>query len=230
MHEGPVFADIKVFMKLPGSFHFNQIPDCTHLTSLTMPPAFDRQDYWQTRFTEESSFEWLLASDAFLDILKPHLRALPPDAPILQLGSGTSNMHLQLRAMGFTDITNIDYAPLALEKGKAAERAEFGDVRSTYAVADALKLHLGRKYAIAIDKSTADSIACGGEDALLLLSRGVKRHLSDGGKWISLSYSMSRFDDPGIPLDISLLCKVPVKKVKETEPDVFLHCYLLQKR
>ncbi|KAK4442923.1 hypothetical protein QBC34DRAFT_222682 [Podospora aff. communis PSN243] len=194
------------------------------------PLAFESKAYWHARFSSETSFEWLVPSDVFMSILEPHLQSLTPDSAILQLGFGTSDVHVHLRRRGFTNITNIDYEPLAVKAGEEAEKQAFGDVQTTYLVADALELDLGEKYALVIDKSTADAVACGGEAALVAMAQGVERHLSEQGLWISLSYSAFRFDDPGLPLEVSLFCKVPTPKQRATDPDVFHYCYALRKK
>ena len=157
-----------------------------------MPPAFETQSYWHTRFTTESHFEWLLPSTALL----PILTSLPSglSTPILHLGFGTSSLQLHLRAAGFTDITNVDYEPLAVERGKEAEMKEFGDVKMGYQVVDVTEMEMGREYGLVVDKGAADAVACGGEEGVRKMVERVGESLGEGGVWVCVSYSGGRFE------------------------------------
>lgn len=218
-----------------------------------MPADFDKREYWHDRFTTETRFEWLATSDDFMRILEAdadflkmlRLNACSSSCPprVLHVGFGTSDLQNHLRAAGFRDVLNVDYEPLALERGRAAEKARFGDVRMGYAVADATRLdqELGllgnvngygekqttRKFDLVIDKSTADAVSCGGEEAVLNMCRAVRRCLAPGGFWISLSYSQSRFDIDGLPFRCEVVARIPTMKFRSTDPDVYHHCYKL---
>lgn len=216
-----------------------------------MPADFDKREYWHDRFTTENRFEWLATSDEFMRILEAdvdfsRLKDNPCSSRILHVGFGTSDLQNHLRAAGFRDVLNVDYEPLAVERGRAAEEARFGDVRMGYAVADATRLNaelgllggengegkgeMRRKFDLVIDKSTADAVSCGGEDAVLSMCRAVRRCLTPGGIWISLSYSQSRFDIEGLPFRCEVVARIPTMKFKETDPDVYHHCYKLTPR
>ncbi|KAL7923059.1 S-adenosyl-L-methionine-dependent methyltransferase [Trichoderma austrokoningii] len=197
-----------------------------------MPVDFDKQAYWHDRFSTETSFEWLLSSAEFISIIRPILTNLEPSsARILHLGSGTSDLQNYLRHLGFLDVTNVDYEPLAAERGRQLEKQAFGDVRMKYAVADATNLQLGdeeRKFDLVVDKSTVDAVSCGGDDQVRRMARCVKEHLAPGAVWISMSYSAYRFDVEGLPFNVEVLAKVPTPKIKVTDPDIFHWCYLLR--
>ncbi|POS72904.1 hypothetical protein DHEL01_v208712 [Diaporthe helianthi] len=224
-----------------------------------MPADFDKQDYWHTRFTNETRFEWLATSDEFMRILEADtdfckLRqrnhhsasSFPPPPPprILHIGFGTSDLQNHLRAAGFEHVLNVDYEPLAVERGRSHEQERFGDVRMGYAVADATRLDvdLGRpgqtatgevetqppKFDLVIDKSTVDAVSCGGDEAVLRMCRAVRKCLAPSGFWISLSYSGSRFDIEGLPFRCEVIARIPTMKLRETDPDVYHHCYKLK--
>lgn len=195
-----------------------------------MPPAFDKREYWEQRFSSETSFEWLMTSESFVTVLEPYLANLAPDTPILHLGFGTSDLQVHLRKRGFTSITNIDFEPLAVERGQDLERAAFGNVQMTYLVADCTQLHLDRRYDLILDKSTVDAVACGVDAAFPAMMDSVARHLTEDGIWISISYSAYRYDSPSLPLAVEVIAQIPVKKQKPTDPDVFTYCYLLRRR
>ena len=195
-----------------------------------MPADFEKQNYWRERFTTETSFEWLISSAAFMGILLPYLQPLAKSAPILHLGSGTSDLHNHLRQHGFFSVTNMDYESLALERGRQLERDRFGDVKTKYVFADATRLKTADRYQVVIDKSTADAIGCGGGDALMLLAKGLHRCLGDNGFWVSLSYSPSRFEHVQSLFEVEVISRVLTPKSKPTDPDVFHCCYLLRPR
>ncbi|KAK3395753.1 S-adenosyl-L-methionine-dependent methyltransferase [Sordaria brevicollis] len=197
-------------------------------------PDFDKQSYWHQRFESETAFEWLIPSTTFMPILDAFLEKLPEsDANILHLGFGTSDLQTHLRTRGFDNITNVDYEPLAIERGRHLEKAAFGDVKMRYITADATHLDAVsdisfQKYHLVIDKSTADAISCAGDDAVLAMAQGIHRSLADGGVWISVSYSAFRYDIPQLPFDVEVISKIPTAKARATDPDIYHYCYLLR--
>ncbi|PNP39040.1 hypothetical protein TGAM01_v205338 [Trichoderma gamsii] len=201
-----------------------------------MPVDFDKQAYWHDRFSTETSFEWLLSSAEFISIIKPILTNLEPSsARILHIGSGTSDLQNYFRHLGFLDVTNVDYEPLATERGRELEKQAFGDVKMKYAVADATDLKLSAdnhdeecKFDLVVDKSTVDAISCGGGEQVRRMASCVEEHLAPGAVWISMSYSAYRFDIEGLPFNVEVLAKVPTPKNKATDPDIFHWCYLLR--
>ncbi|KAI8951176.1 S-adenosyl-L-methionine-dependent methyltransferase [Xylaria longipes] len=209
-----------------------------------MAADFEKQSYWHSRFAQEESFEWLTSSATFLRFIKPHLTAAAPSTRrrILHLGSGTSDLHTHLRAEGHDDVTNVDYEPLALARGREIEARVFGDVRTRYVVADVTRLSAacadlspgpgpGRgEFDLVVDKSTVDAVSCGGEAALLDMARGVRGCLAPGGVWVSLSYSSGRFQLDELPFEVSVVGKIPTPKAKVTDPDVYYWVYLLRPR
>lgn len=240
-----------------------------------MPIDFDKQEYWHHRFATETQFEWLVPSSTFMSIIEPHVTALlsnyhhshnnntnnsdahsesdesdasssPPAPRVLQIGFGTSDLQNHLRARGLRHILNIDYEPLAIERGRQLEEQAFGDVVMKYAVMDATQLcfseptydddgrhrrhRTSQKFDLVLDKSTVDAVSCGGQEAFLRMARGVRRCLAPGRVWISLSYSSSRFDvrEEGLlPFEVDVLAKIPTPKIRATDPDIYHWCYLL---
>lgn len=193
-----------------------------------MPADFDKQEYWHERFSTENAFEWLVPSGVFMSIINPYLENLKFSSKILQLGFGTSDLQNHIRALGFCEVFNVDYEPLAIERGRQIENQAFGDVQMRYLVADVTQLSLDETFEIVVDKSTVDAVSCGGDEALLRMAQGVKRCLSPAGFWISLSYSCSRFDMHDLPFDVDVIARLPTPKLRETDPDIFYYCYLLR--
>ncbi|TDZ13429.1 Methyltransferase-like protein 13 [Colletotrichum spinosum] len=193
-----------------------------------MPVDFDKQSYWGERFASETSFEWLTESATFMSIVDPYLAPLGDSAPILHLGFGTSDLQNHFRQRGFDNITNVDFEPLAIDRGKLLEKKVFGDVRMRYLVVDVTQLQLPHKYDLVVDKSTVDAVSCGGADRLLSMAEGVRRHLADDGVWISLSYSCCRFDVEELPFEVETIARIPTPKAKPHDPDVYHWCYLMR--
>ncbi|KAI1437422.1 S-adenosyl-L-methionine-dependent methyltransferase [Xylaria sp. CBS 124048] len=196
-----------------------------------MVTDFEKQSYWHTRFATETSFEWLTSSPTFLTFVTPYL--VSPAQRILHLGSGTSDLHAHLRAKGYLDVTNIDYEPLALTRGRQIEEDAFGDIQTKYLVADVTSLSVSlpaRSFDLVVDKSTIDAVSCGGDDAVLSMARCVRECLTADGVWISLSFSATRFELDGMPFTVDVLGKIPTPKRKPLDPDVFYWCYLLRAR
>ncbi|KAH7032641.1 S-adenosyl-L-methionine-dependent methyltransferase [Microdochium trichocladiopsis] len=202
----------------------------------SMPSDFEKQSYWHERFVSEQAFEWLVPSERFVQELEPRLARLEKSARVLHLGCGTSDVHNHLRRRGFTNVTNVDYEPLAIERSRALEQAAFGDTAMEYVVADATQLCSGDaawagQFDLVLDKSTADAISCGGEEAVRKMAAGVKASLATDGAWISMSYSATRFAFlDGLLFKVDVLARVPTAKARSNDPDVHHYCYVLEPR
>ncbi|KLU92804.1 hypothetical protein MAPG_11716 [Magnaporthiopsis poae ATCC 64411] len=208
-----------------------------------MPSDFDKQEYWHDRFSSETEFEWLVPSATLMEVMGPHLARLPDTARILHLGSGTSDLQNHLRRRGFLDVTNVDYEPLAIERGRRLEARAFdGDIRTRYLVADVTRPDLAaqllrgggdddnatsRPFDLVVDKSTADAVSCGGDEAMLAMLAGVRACMADSSCWISLSYSATRYLRDGLPFHVEVMERLPTPKLKESDPDIFHWVYLL---
>ena len=200
-----------------------------------MASDFENPMYWRKRFQSETAFEWLTPSSTFIDLLAPYLDRLDPQASeILHLGSGTSDLHNHLRRSGFLNVTNIDYEPLALERGQQLERKAFGDVKTRYRVADVTKLeppaNSEPKCRLVVDKSTADAVSCGGDEAVAAMAERIHGCLDKkSGVWISMSYSDSRFDVGRVRelFHVGVVSTVPIPKRLESDPDIAHWCYEL---
>lgn len=200
-----------------------------------MAADFERQSYWHQRFESETAFEWLVSSEHFMDIIHPYIDHLSTESRVLQLGAGTSDLQNHFRSQGLVDVINVDYEPLAADRGRDLERQAFGDVRMRYVVGDATQLpsrmddrDSANRFDLVVDKSTCDAVACGGDEQLRRMARGIKRCLSDGGVWITLSFSADRFTIEDLPFHIETIARVPTPKLKDTDPDIYHWCYLLR--
>ncbi|KAF4125389.1 Methyltransferase domain [Geosmithia morbida] len=194
---------------------------------------YDQQSYWRRRFETETSFEWLMPSDGFMNLMQPHISHLDASSRILHLGFGTSDLQNHFRARGLVDVTNVDYEPLAVERGRDLERQRFGDVRMRYAVGDVTQLGAGNpgeygSYDLVVDKSTSDAVACAGEIPLRRMADAIRGRLAPGGIWIALSFSQDRFTIPNLPFHVDIIARVPTPKRLPNDPDIYHWCYLLR--
>lgn len=142
-----------------------------------MPPDFSDVEYWNARFVTEDEFEWLKHPSDLTSHLEDLLGRIPErDRSVLHIGSGSSTLSLTLRGLVShpEQVHNVDYSPNAIELGMAMEKKAFGGDSSTYmrwSCVDLLNrrdvLSLGDHdlfhppCTLIVDKSVADSIACG---------------------------------------------------------------------
>lgn len=186
---------------------------------------FHDVDYWTKRFESERKFEWLINSAQFMSVLLPFCNA---KLKILNLGSGTSDLQIHLRAKGLL-VTNIDFSETAIRCGREAELAAFGDCCMEHKVADVTCLPMfDHLFDLVVDKSTADAVACAGDDALLRMAHSVRGIMSNRATWISCSYSETRYQGIGtIPFHVELLQRFPRPKSTVHEPTLYIWVYKL---
>ena len=70
-------------------------------------------EYWDKRYSEEQSYDWLLTYEKLAVHLQPLLH---PDSRILVLGAGNSTLSGDLYAAGFSHITNIDISQVVVTR------------------------------------------------------------------------------------------------------------------
>ncbi|KAI0639555.1 hypothetical protein C8Q77DRAFT_1081796 [Trametes polyzona] len=155
-----------------------------------MPPDYELQSYWQTRFVDENHFEWLGDGK---DTILPHVRSFlrgsraSPDtssspARLLHIGAGTSSLSERLRELYISEyggevderaIVNADFVEELVARKRAAEesrREAGGPSRGMqWVCADVLRwpdlerlLETGGGlFNVVVEKSTSDAISCG---------------------------------------------------------------------
>ncbi|ORY93226.1 hypothetical protein BCR43DRAFT_496540 [Syncephalastrum racemosum] len=206
---------------------------------------FHSQKYWQDRFNNEQHFEWLFTWDT----LKPYLGYyLDPKEPILHLGCGNSQLGFDLIEQGYSRVVNVDYADNVITqmKEKTRERVPALQDRLEWYAADCLTDDLSRlgsassprDYSVAIDKSLADTIACGDtedQQNMKRLSQRVLQAIRPNGVWISISFSSSRqyaFDTSGEwtwQTEQALPIKVVQPNDTPNAPDIYYYLYIQRK-
>lgn len=148
-------------------------------------PDFGSQDYWDQRFTTNTTpFDWLSAPDALDPLIIDAIRTSSEENPqILHIGCGSSmlSQHLKTHVKNPCQVHNIDYSSVVVEAEKKRELNSLGGNVDACARWDAVDLldyaslveTCGQgEYALVVDKSTADAISCA-DDVVCQLPYGV---------------------------------------------------------
>ena len=144
---------------------------------------------WDAYHMRELEMEWLMPYEGeFGNRLKDGLSRIPRNAPLLELGCGTSSLARSLHDdLGFRNITCIDISRQAIMAAQkdatalAGVRFEYGDARQMSFEKES--------FGACIDKGTLDAICCGeGFDyEARRVTMEVFRVLAPGGVWLVLS-------------------------------------------
>jgi len=158
-------------------------------------------DYWNERFAEEDSYEWLATYEDIKPIMKEALNKVGPEAKILQIGCGNSQLALDLYDDGFQDITNIDISEVVINKMTAKHP------HLKFVQMDATKLDFGKeKFDFVIEKATLDAflvdsaspwdLTSNGSQKVLQVLENVKKVLKVSGVFMSITFSQPHFRVP----------------------------------
>ncbi|KAI8824647.1 hypothetical protein BJ741DRAFT_584140 [Chytriomyces cf. hyalinus JEL632] len=177
---------------------------------------FSSQAFWDDRFIHEEEFEWLVSSNVLADhcisTMNENLGEGATIPSLLHIGSGTSLVSNALRSkLPHAKIINLDYAQLAIEKGKRMELSQFGNIRMGWIVAnlldwislrDALSVEsmdasqASGKFDLIVEKGAADAISCGADvhvqldDAVNAVLPPTKNALSEADRFICKLWSI----------------------------------------
>ncbi|PSS29595.1 hypothetical protein PHLCEN_2v2743 [Hermanssonia centrifuga] len=156
-----------------------------------MPPDYELESFWDSRFKTETHFEWLGdGQETVIPALRPFLQTrLSTGLPrLLHIGAGSSSLSDHLRDLyyGISGaevaggvILNTDFAQHAVDRGREAEKKTGNDavrwervdlLRWQDVVTLKDRITAGNAdqdgpFDIVVDKSTSDAISCG-EDIL----------------------------------------------------------------
>ncbi|KAI8388057.1 uncharacterized protein BYT42DRAFT_611135 [Radiomyces spectabilis] len=213
------------------------------MSALGAVPFHDKQ-YWQDRFQKETHFEWLLQWQDLKPMILPYLKN---SEPILHLGCGNSMLAFDLADCGFRSVVNIDYAANVVAQMQELVRQRQNPVYDhlTWQEADCLD-DLGfllkqqpQGFAVVIDKSLSDTIACGDDDNQTCqqrLSQQIASVTRVGGVWLSISFSGERKHDcliQGIQLwthEKVIPIRVPQPNDKAGAPDIYYYLYVNRRK
>ena len=127
-------------------------------------------NYWNERFSEEESYDWLAEYEDLRDILKENLKRQNKNPKILQLGCGNSQLSLDLYEDGYDDITNIDISQVLISKMKRKYP------HLNYEVMDMTKLdYCDDSFDLVIEKATLDALLVDSKSPWDLESKGSKQ-------------------------------------------------------
>ncbi|KAJ1916763.1 hypothetical protein H4219_003582 [Mycoemilia scoparia] len=181
------------------------------------PPAYDKKEYWQERFEQEQSFEWLVGPQKLLPILETS--GVSTKTRVLQVGCGNSELAFSLFDNGYTDILSIDYCSNVIERMKEETDNRYGQgsdiVKPRWKAMSALDLSnlyapspssgrtpnnaaMSANFDCVLDKGAMDAIACSDDNDNSLVNKmeeQVSKLLDKDGIWIIVSYSDSRWNE-----------------------------------
>ncbi|XP_043708778.1 EEF1A lysine methyltransferase 4 [Telopea speciosissima] len=159
--------------------------------------------YWDERFSSEEHYEWFKDYSHFRHLIQEHVK---PNASVLELGCGNSQLCEELYKDGITEITCIDISAVAVEKMRTRLLAKgYKDVKVLEA--DMLDLPFGNEcFDVVIEKGTMDVLFVDSGDPwnprpttvtkVLAMLQGVHRVLKPGGIFISISFGQPHFRRP----------------------------------
>jgi len=148
---------------------------------------------------------------------------LKPDAKILNLGCGNSDMSAKMYINGFEQIVNIDISEKLLQNLRQAQEKAMPKMQWLYMNASALTFD-SESFDVIVDKGTMDAME---ENVELNLAsvRESFRVLRSGGVMVSISYvpARRRIDDQLKEVKWSSCITHDLEKVKMTQADTSQH-------
>lgn len=114
---------------------------------------YQEQSYWEERFAEEESFEWLISFDKCKHQLLPHLHT---NDRILIVGCGNSTFSADLYDSGYHNIVNIDFSGVLIERMKILH-SEARPVMQ-WMTMDMTEMNFESKFDVVIDKAAMDAL------------------------------------------------------------------------
>jgi SAM-dependent methyltransferase len=151
--------------------------------------------YWEDRFAEEESSEWLLSYEQLASQLEPYLKKT--DCRILIVGCGNAPFSADMYDAGYKQLVNLDYSKIVIEAMKSRHssfRSEMEwivmDMTDMSAFGDA-------SFDVVIDKAATDALMTNEGDvwnpdeSLISAKRSMCTHvariLRPGGHFIQIS-------------------------------------------
>jgi EEF1A lysine methyltransferase 4 len=123
--------------------------------------ALSTAEYWNERYVNKDSHEWLRSYFALTPFFEKHLFAARPfNSRILHLGSGDSEIPVELAKYGYRDQLCVDFSSVIVNHMSALDAKRWGiywmqaDVRGMREIPD-------ESVDVAFDKSTLDAMIHG---------------------------------------------------------------------
>ncbi len=162
--------------------------------------VFSKQEYWEERFEVEDSYDWLVKFDNVKSMIIPLIKATDS---ILIVGCGNSSFSGDLYDAGFTNITNIDYSNVLIEKMREANAESRPLMQWLFMDMTALTFD-DQSFDVVIDKAAMDALMVdegdvwyphsGVVEAVDKMCKGVRRVLKDQtGVFMQISFAQPHF-------------------------------------
>ncbi|XP_028416552.1 EEF1A lysine methyltransferase 4-like [Dendronephthya gigantea] len=156
------------------------------------------KEYWNKRFAVEDNFEWCKSYCDFRHLTIQHVRKCDR---ILMLGCGNSRLSEEMYNDGYTNIVNIDYSPVVIEKMRQKHQELIG---MEYLQMDITKMTFDKNsFDVIIEKGTLDTLLVDEKNLwnpsehsrkfmhTVLLQ--ISQILKIGGRFISVAFSQPHF-------------------------------------
>ena len=160
---------------------------------------FKKQEYWESRFEKEESYDWLANFSSVKKYILPQLQRTDK---ILIVGCGNSSFSSELFLEGFENIINIDYSATVIN----AMSSIHSDSKPSmlWVHMDMLKLDFPPEtFDVVIDKAAMDAIMVDEGDvwnptpacieAAHSMCAGITSVLKPHGKYLQISFAQPHF-------------------------------------
>ncbi|UYV81966.1 ECE2 [Cordylochernes scorpioides] len=163
---------------------------------------YNEIEYWNTRYSNENSKDWLGKYSAFSHLINKHVKT---SDKILMLGCGNSTLAEDMYKDGYHHITNIDYSPVVIDK--MADHCE-SCRQLRWITMDMTDLQFpDGEFDVVIEKATIDALLVGetdpwkvsevSQELMTTVLSQVSRVLKpNGGKFISITFAQPHFRLP----------------------------------
>lgn len=161
--------------------------------------VFSKREYWEERFEEEESFEWLVKFD---DVKVLITSLLKPSDSILIVGCGNSPFSKDLYNAGFKNIVNIDYSSVLIDKMKAQHAEDCPSMQWVHMDMTQMTFP-SESFDIVIDKAAMDALmvdegdvwypSSGVVESVDKMCQCVKSVLRPKGVFMQISFAQPHF-------------------------------------
>ncbi|CAM9115103.1 unnamed protein product, partial [Hapterophycus canaliculatus] len=180
----------------------NSGPGKRHPDSIGLPSSnlvYKAKDYWDSRFAEEESYDWLAS---YADMAQHLHEAIPKDSRVLVVGCGNSNLSADMYDDGYRDLLSTDFSSVVIDKMRAKHREARPGLR--WEKMDMLALEAeDASFDAVVDKAAMDALMVDKGDPWNpqpstieqshRMCAEVSRVLVPGGVFVQLSFEQVHF-------------------------------------
>jgi SAM-dependent methyltransferase len=157
--------------------------------------------YWDERFKDEQSYDWLLNFQQIKDHLLPLIKTL--ESKILVIGCGNSSFSADLYDAGYENIVNIDFSVVVIDSMRAKYKDTHPNMDWCYMDMTDLNAIPNESYDVVLDKAAMDAIMVDEGDVwnpkldiiglVDKMCAGISRVLVQGGVHLQISFAQPHF-------------------------------------